>query len=164
MKTDTKGEPHRFPKKHDPLKILKVLETTDDKKTSVIKEDLVLKYPEYEKTTIKWFNETLQNLEKNGLVQRIEKRKEKAYYWVITEAGIKARDTMRKQYTITIKTNSAQSEVAAEHFMAEVFKLAEESHLSGGELNIIGVDLPEETLEEAIERVGIKKEQGTENK
>lgn len=60
---------------------------------------------------------------------------------------------MRKQYTITIKTNSTPSEVAATHFMTEVFKLAEESHLSSDELNIIGIDLPEETLEEAIERV-----------
>ena len=92
MTTNTKGKPHRFPKKHDPLNILKVVDQTEEKKTSVIKEDLVLKYPEYEKATLKWFNETLQKLEKDGLVKRIEKRKEKAYYWIITEAGIKKRD------------------------------------------------------------------------
>ncbi len=37
---------------------------------------------------------------------------------------------MRKRYTITIKPTSVPSEVAATHFMQEVFKLAEASHLS----------------------------------
>ena len=96
MTTNEKGKPHRFPKKHDPLKLLTILDSTEEKKASVIKEDLVLKYPEYEKATLKWFNETLQKLEKDGLVRRIEKRKEKAYYWVITESGIKARDAEKE--------------------------------------------------------------------
>jgi len=91
VKSNKSGKPHRFPKKYDPLKILTVL-SNDELKTSLIKEDLVVKFPEYEKATLKWFNETLQDLQKEGLVQRIEKRKEKAYYWVITEAGIKARN------------------------------------------------------------------------
>lgn len=86
------GKPHRFPQKYDPLKLLTVLKLTDESKASVIKEDMVLRYPEYEKATLKWFNETLQKLEKEGFVKRIEKRKEKAYYWIITEAGIKKRD------------------------------------------------------------------------
>ena len=88
----TKGKPHRFPKKYDPLKLLIVLESTEEKKASIIKEDIVSKFPEYDKATLKWFNETLQKLEKEGLVKRIEKRKEKAYYWIITEVGIKTRD------------------------------------------------------------------------
>jgi len=92
-----KGKPHRFPKKYNPLKILKVLDTIEDKKTSVIKEDLVPIYPKYEKATLKWFNETLQQLEKDGLVQRIEKRKEKAYYWKITEDGVKARGAEKEE-------------------------------------------------------------------
>ena len=92
MKSNKLGKPHRFPKKYNPLKLLKVLDAAEEKKTSVIKEDLVLRCPGYGKATLKWFNETLQNLEKDGLVTRIEKRKEKAYYWIITEAGIKKRD------------------------------------------------------------------------
>lgn len=92
MKSTKPGKPHRFPKKYDPLKLLIVLDPTEETKASIIKEDIVLKYPEYEKATLKWFNETLQDLGKEGLVRRVEKRKEKAYYWVITEAGIKVRD------------------------------------------------------------------------
>jgi DNA-binding HxlR family transcriptional regulator len=88
----TKGKPHRFPKKHDPLKLLIVHDSTEEKKASIIKEDIVSKFPEYDKATLKWFNETLQDLGKKGLVRRVEKRKEKAYYWIITEAGIKARN------------------------------------------------------------------------
>jgi len=108
-----KGKPHRFPKKYDPLKLLIVLDPTEEKKASIIKEDLVLKYPEYEKATLKWFNETLQDLGKKGLARRVEKRKEKAYYWVITEAGIKAmneeqettHDPKNKSSNDTPKTN-----------------------------------------------------------
>jgi len=60
---------------------------------------------------------------------------------------------MRRKYTITIKTRWTPSDVAAEHFASELYKLAEASHLTGEELNITWEDLPEETLEEAMERV-----------
>jgi len=60
---------------------------------------------------------------------------------------------MRRKYTITIKTRFTPSDVAAERFVSELYKLAEASHLDGEQLSIICEDLPEETLKEAIERV-----------
>lgn len=60
---------------------------------------------------------------------------------------------MRRKYTITIKTRYTPSDVAAEHVISELYKLIEASHLTGGELNITWEELPEETLEEAMERV-----------
>jgi len=60
---------------------------------------------------------------------------------------------MRRKITITIKTRFTPSDVAAEHFMSELYRLAEASHLDGEQLSIICEKLPEETLKEAIERV-----------
>ena len=60
---------------------------------------------------------------------------------------------MRRKYTITINTRFTPSDVAAEHVISELYKLIEASHLTGEELNITWEDLPEETLEEAMERV-----------
>ena len=60
---------------------------------------------------------------------------------------------MRRKYTITINTRWAPSDAAAEHVISELYKLIEASHLTGEELNITWEELPEETLEEAMERV-----------
>jgi len=60
---------------------------------------------------------------------------------------------MRRKYTITIKTRWTPSDVAAEHIASELYKLAEASHLTREELNITWEELPDETLEEAMERV-----------
>jgi len=57
---------------------------------------------------------------------------------------------MRQKYTILIDVEWPPSEVAATHFMTEVFRLAEESHLSGKELKIIREERPEKTLEERL--------------
>lgn len=57
---------------------------------------------------------------------------------------------MRVKYTIIIDTNSTPSEVAATHFMTEVFKLAEESNLTGKELNIIRQELPDNDIDNAV--------------
>lgn len=60
---------------------------------------------------------------------------------------------MRRKYTITIKTSFTPADVAADHFISELYKLAEASHLDCEQLSIISEDLPEETLKEAIARV-----------
>ena len=60
---------------------------------------------------------------------------------------------MRRKYTITINTRFTPSDVAAEHVISELYKLIEASKLTGEELNITWEDLPEETLDEAMERV-----------
>lgn len=60
---------------------------------------------------------------------------------------------MRQKYTITIKTRWTPSDVAAEHFISELYKLIEASKLTGEELNITWEELPDETLEEAMEGV-----------
>lgn len=84
---DRKKEPHRFPQKYNPQNILLVLLKTREKKTSVIKSDLVEIIPEYETASLKWFTRGSMKLESEGLVKRIKKQKDIAYYWVITPEG-----------------------------------------------------------------------------
>jgi len=86
MKSGEKGY-RGFRRDYDPYKILLVLLKTREKKTSVIKKELCKINTLYCIPTLKWFNESLQKLEKEGFVCRIEKELDPAYYWVITEAG-----------------------------------------------------------------------------
>lgn len=60
---------------------------------------------------------------------------------------------MRRKYTITINTRWPPSDAAADHVISELYKLIEASKLTGEELNITWEKLPDETLEEAMERV-----------
>lgn len=60
---------------------------------------------------------------------------------------------MRQKYTITINTHWSPSDAAADHVISELYKLIEASKLTGEELNITWEELPDETLEEAMERV-----------
>ena len=87
MTSGIKGK-RGFQRDYNPFKILSVLLKTREKKTSVVKKDLCKVEELYCKPTLKWYNESLQELEKNGFVKRIEKEMEKSYYWVITEEGI----------------------------------------------------------------------------
>ena len=87
MTSGIKGK-RGFQRNYNPFKILSVLLKTREKKTSVVKKDLCKVEELYCKPTLKWYNESLQELEKNGFVKRIEKEMEKSYYWVITEEGI----------------------------------------------------------------------------
>lgn len=87
MKSGVKGK-RGFQRDYNPFKILSVLLKTREKKTSVIKKDLCNAEELYCKPTLKWYNESLQKLEEMGLVKRIEKELDPAYYWVITEEGL----------------------------------------------------------------------------
>jgi DNA-binding HxlR family transcriptional regulator len=87
LTSGTKGE-RGFQPVYNRYKILSVLLKTKERKTSVIKKELCKIDEVYCKPTNKWYNEALQFLEKEGLVQRIEKELDPAYYWVITESGI----------------------------------------------------------------------------
>ena len=87
MTSGIKGK-RGFQRNYNPFKILSVLLKTREKKTSVIKKELCKLDALYCKPTLKWYNESLQELEKNGFVKRIEKEMEKSYDWVITEEGI----------------------------------------------------------------------------
>lgn len=97
MKTDKKGKPHRFPTTYDYKKVLNVLSPTEEKKTSVVKEDLSKEDPKYDKAHSIWYVRALTKLESEGFVNKIKKRKDKAYYWTITEDGIKARDAEKEE-------------------------------------------------------------------
>lgn len=88
MPTSEKGK-RGFQPDYDPYKILSVLLKTREKKTSVIKKELKIKDPDYGIPTNKWYNYALQKLEKEGLVLRDVKELDNAYYWTITEEGIK---------------------------------------------------------------------------
>lgn len=88
MTSGIKGE-RGFQPEYDKYKILSVLLKTKERKASVIKKFLCKIDPKYCNPTQKWYNETLQKLEEEGFVKRIEKEMEKAYYWVITEEGKK---------------------------------------------------------------------------
>lgn len=96
MSQTERGKPHRFPTTYDYKKVLTALSVTEEKKTSVVKEDLSKEYPKYDKAHSIWYVRALTKLESEGFVNKIKKRKEKAYYWTITEAGIKARDAEKE--------------------------------------------------------------------
>lgn len=85
MPQPKKGKPHRFPIKYDYTKVLDVLSKTEEKKTSVVKEDLSEIDPTYSKASSMWYVRALTKLEAGGLVEKIEKRKDKAYYWKLKE-------------------------------------------------------------------------------
>jgi len=86
-----------FQRNYNPFKILSVLLKTREKKTSVIKKDLCKFDALYCKPTLKWYNESLQELEKKVFVKRIEKEMDPAYYWVITEEGLLKLEEMKKE-------------------------------------------------------------------
>lgn len=77
---------------YDYKKVLTVLLKTRDKRTSVVKDELVEIFPEYKDASLKWYSRALLKLESEGFVEKITKPRDIAYYWVITEAGIKVRN------------------------------------------------------------------------
>lgn len=91
MKLGEKGK-RGFQRDYNPIKILSVLLKTKEKKTSVIKKELCAIDKLYCKPTQKWYNESLQKLEEKGLVKRIVKELDPAYYWIITEEGVKQKE------------------------------------------------------------------------
>lgn len=88
MPTSEKGK-RGFQREYNPYKILPVLLKTKEKKTSVIKKELCIRDPGFCMPTNKWYNDALKKLETEGLVKRTEKEMDNAYYWTITEEGIK---------------------------------------------------------------------------
>jgi hypothetical protein len=96
MKSGTKGK-QGFQRDYNPLKILSVLLKTREKKVMVIKKELCKRDKLYCIPTKKWYNEALQKLESMMFVKRIEKEMDPAYYWVITEEGIKKLDEVKAE-------------------------------------------------------------------
>jgi DNA-binding HxlR family transcriptional regulator len=96
MKSGTKGK-QGFQRDYNPFKILTVLLKTREKKVMVIKKELCKLDKLYCIPTKKWYNESLQKLESMNLVKRIEKEMDPAYYWVITEEGIRKLDEINKE-------------------------------------------------------------------
>ena len=96
MKSGTKGK-QGFQRDYNPLKILSVLLKTREKKVMVIKKELCKLDKLYCIPTKKWYNESLQKLESLRLVRRVEKELDPAYYWVITEEGIRKLDEFKKE-------------------------------------------------------------------
>lgn len=97
MSQTEKGKPHRFPTTYNYKKVLIVLSPTEEKKTSVVKEDLSKEDPKYDKAHSIWYVRALTKLELEGLVNKIKKRRDNAYYWTITEDGTKARDAEKEK-------------------------------------------------------------------